>query len=255
MSVGVRKDLFSYIIIHLVKMNANGKLAISVICDNEVKAPNVEGDNSISLLINNELLIDACSSINKLISNSKVLSINIKPRLLVVTTPVNHHWGGIEALTGVSTVIMPVDNTIHGFELRNKLDELGLDVIEVGGREKVKLSFGTVEFIRVGNRRVGELLIYLPSHNLLISGCGLNLWLISDDEIMKFFRELDIRYFVGGLGATSISEYQGALLRDIIRDLRGVYPLHGTGPILRKELVSSYRNAHDVGVGSILRFG
>ncbi|WP_054844483.1 hypothetical protein [Vulcanisaeta souniana] len=236
-------------------MNASDELVINVICDNEVKAPNVERDNSISLLVNNELLIDACSSANKLVGNSKVLGINIKPRLLIVTTPVNHHWGGIDALTGVSTVIMPVDNTIHGFELRSKLDELGLDVIEVGGREKVKLSFGTVEFIRVGNRRVGELLIYLPNYGLLISGCGLNLWLINDSDIVKFFRELGIKYFIGGLGATSISEYQGALLMDVIRWLNGgVYPLHGTGPRLRKELVITHRNIHDAGAGSILRF-
>ncbi len=235
-------------------MNASDKLAISVICDNEVKAPNVEGDNSISLLINDELLIDACSSANKLTGNSKALGINIKPRLLVVTTPVNHHWGGVNALTGVSTVIMPVDNTMHGFELRSKLEELGIDVIEVGGREKVRLGLGAVELIRVGNRRVGELLIYLPSHNLLISGCGLNLWLIKDDELARFFKELDVRYFVGGLGATSISEYQGVLLRHIIRNLSGVYPLHGTGPRLRRELVSNYRNVHDVGAGSVLRF-
>ncbi|WP_243678567.1 hypothetical protein [Vulcanisaeta distributa] len=84
----------------------------------------------------------------------------------------------------------------------------------------------------------------------------MNLWLINDDEITRFFRELDVRYFVGGLGATSISEYQGVLLRDIIRGgLSGVYPLHGTGPRLRRELVSGYRNVHDVGTGSILRFG
>ncbi|WP_243666257.1 hypothetical protein [Vulcanisaeta sp. JCM 16159] len=87
-----------------------------------------------------------------------------------------------------------------------------------------------------------------------MSGCGLNLWLINDDEITKFFGELGVRYFVGGLGATSISEYQGALLRDIIRNLGGVYPLHGTGPRLRRELVSNYRNAHDAGTGSVLRF-
>ncbi len=98
------------------------------------------------------------------------------------------------------------------------------------------------------------MLIYFPSHKLLISGCGLNLWLINDDEITRFFKELDVKYFVGGLGATSISEYQGALLRDIIRGLSGVYPLHGTGPRLRRELVSGYRNVHDVGTGSILRF-
>lgn len=131
-------------------MNANNELAINVICDNEVKAPNVEGgDNSISLLVNNELMIDTCSSVGKLISNSKVLGINIKPRLLVITTPVNHHWGGIDAVGDVSAVVIPVDNTMHGFELRSKLEGLGLDVIEVGGRERVKLGFGAVEFIRL----------------------------------------------------------------------------------------------------------
>ncbi len=49
----------------------------------------------------------------------------------------------------------PIDNTMHGFELRSKLEGgLGLDVIEVGGRERVKLGFGVVELIRVGNRRL-----------------------------------------------------------------------------------------------------
>ena len=238
-----------------MEMNANNELVINVICDNEVKAPNVEGDNSISLLINNELLIDTCSGVSKLISNSRALGINVRPKLLVITTPVNHHWGGIDAVSGLSAVAIPVDNTMQGFELRGKLEGLGLDVIEVSGRERVRLGFGTVELIRVGNKRVGELLIYIPSHRLLISGCGLNLWLINDDELTRFFRELGVRYFVGGLGATSISEYQGALLRDVIRELSGVYPLHGTGPRLRRELVSGYRNVHDVGTGSVLRFG
>ncbi len=44
------------------------------------------------------------------------------------------------------------------------------------------------------------MLVYFPSHKLLISGCGLNLWLINDDEITRFFKELDVKYFVGGLG-------------------------------------------------------
>ncbi|GAB6948387.1 hypothetical protein JCM16161A_25170 [Vulcanisaeta sp. JCM 16161] len=235
-------------------MNANNELVMNVICDNETKAPNVEEDNSVSLLINNELLIDTCSSVNKLINNSRVLGIDIRPRLLIITTPVNHHWGGVDAITNALTVAVPVDSTMHGFELRNKLEGLGLDVIEVGGRERIRLGFGDVELIRVGNRRVGELLVYFPSYKLLVSGCGLNLWLINDDEITRFFRELGVKYFVGGLGATSISEYQGALLKDVIRGLSGVYPLHGTGPRLRKELVSNYRNVHDVGAGSILRF-
>ncbi|WP_243675053.1 hypothetical protein [Vulcanisaeta distributa] len=191
-----------------------------------MKAPNVNGgDNSISLLVNNELMIDTCSSTSKLISNSKALGISIKPKLLVITTPVNHHWGGgIDAINGVSTVAIPVDNTMHGFELRSKLYELGLDALEVDGKERIKLALGPVELIRVGNKRVGELLIYFPNHKLLVSGCGLNLWLIDDDEITKFFGELGVRYFVGGLGATSISEYQGALLRDIIRNLGGGLP-------------------------------
>ncbi len=89
-------------------MNANNELSINVICDNEVKAPNVEEDNSISLLVNNELMIDTCSSVGKLISNSKVLGINIKPRFLVITTPVNHHWGGgIDAVGDASAVAIP----------------------------------------------------------------------------------------------------------------------------------------------------
>ncbi|WP_243666258.1 hypothetical protein [Vulcanisaeta sp. JCM 16159] len=123
-------------------MNASNELVINVICDNEVKAPNVNGDNSISLLINNELMIDTCSSTSKLISNSKALGISIKPKLLVITTPVNHHWGGIDAINGVSTVAIPVDNTMHGFELRSKLYELGLDALEVDGRERIKLTLG-----------------------------------------------------------------------------------------------------------------
>ncbi len=236
-------------------MNANNELVINVICDNEVKAPNVEGDNSVSLLINNELMIDACSSVDRLTGNSRALGINIKPRLLIITTPINHHWGGIDAVGDVGVVAIPVDNTMNGSELRSKLKGLGLDVIEVGGRERVRLGLGAVELIRVGNRRVGELLVYFPSHRLLISGCGLNLWLIDDGELARFFKELGVRNFVGGLGATSISEYQSALLRDVIRGLDSVYPLHGTGPRLRRELVSSFRNVHDVGAGSTLRFG
>ncbi|MGC9152300.1 MAG: hypothetical protein ACP5GY_01025 [Vulcanisaeta sp.] len=234
---------------------SNDELMINVICDNEVKAPNVDRDNSVSLLVGGDLLVDTCSSAERLLGNAKALGINLKPRLLVITTPVNHHWGGLEALSSVSTVVIPVDNTVNSFELRDRLDKLGVDVIEVGGRERVKVSFGSVEFVRVGNRRVGELLVYVPGHKLLISGCGLNLWLIDDEQLLRFFKELDIRYFVGGLGATSVSEYQGALLKDIVRGLVGVYPLHGTGPRLRKELVSSYRNVHDVGAGSVLRIG
>lgn len=236
-------------------MNVNDELTIHVICDNEAKMPNVDSDNSVSLLINNELMIDACSSAGKLLGNMKAMGINVRPRLLVITTPINHHWGGLEALTIIDKVVIPVDNTMSGFELRNRLDVLGFDVIEVGGWERLRVGFGTIELIRVGNRRVGELLIYVPSHKLLISGCGLNLWLINDDELLRFFKELDVRYFVGGLGATSISEYQGVLLRDIIRNLVSVYPLHGTGPRLRKELASSYRNVREVGAGSILRIG
>ncbi|MFB6469978.1 MAG: hypothetical protein TU36_001890 [Vulcanisaeta sp. AZ3] len=234
-------------------MSVNNELIISVICDNETKALNIESDNSISLLINNELLIDACSSTDKFLGNARALGLNAKPRLLAITIPVNHHWGGIDALSGITTVAVPVDYTMHSFELRDKLNKLGFDIIEVSDRERLRLDFGDVELIRIGNKRIGELLIYVPSHKLLISGCGLNLWLINDDELLRFFKGLDIRHFVGGLGATSVSEYQGVLLKDIIRNLSSVYPLHGTGPILRRELLSSYRNAHDVGAGSILR--
>ncbi|KUO80947.1 MAG: hypothetical protein AT718_06885 [Vulcanisaeta sp. JCHS_4] len=234
-------------------MNANNELIIDVVCDNEVKAPGIQGDNSISLLINGELMIDTCSSTERLLGNMKAMGINANPRLLVISTPINHHWGGLDALAGVAKVAIPIDNTVNSFELRDRLDRLGFDVIEVGGRERFKLGFGSVELIRVGNKRVGELLIYIPSHKLLISGCGLNLWLIDDDQLLRFFKELDIRHFVGGLGATSTSEYQGVLLRDIIRNLTSIYPLHGTGPKLRRELVSNHRNAHDVGAGSIVR--
>jgi len=234
-------------------MNANNELVIDVVCDNEVKAPGIQGDNSISLLINGELMIDTCSSTERLLGNMKAMGINANPRLLVISTPINHHWGGLDALAGVAKVAIPIDNTVNSFELRDRLDRLGFDVIEVGGRERFKLGFGSVELIRVGNKRVGELLIYIPSHKLLISGCGLNLWLIDDDQLLRFFKELDIRHFVGGLGATSTSEYQGVLLRDIIRNLTSIYPLHGTGPKLRRELVSNHRNAHDVGAGSIVR--
>jgi len=234
-------------------MNANNELVIDVVCDNEVKAPGIQGDNSISLLINGELMIDTCSSTERLLGNMKAMGINANPRLLVISTPINHHWGGLDALAGVAKVAIPIDSTVNSFELRDRLDRLGFDVIEVGGRERFKLGFGSVELIRVGNKRVGELLIYIPSHKLLISGCGLNLWLIDDDQLLRFFKELDIRHFVGGLGATSTSEYQGVLLRDIIRNLTSIYPLHGTGPKLRRELVSNHRNAHDVGAGSIVR--
>ncbi|PLC68024.1 hypothetical protein B7L70_05515 [Vulcanisaeta sp. EB80] len=234
-------------------MNANNELVIDVVCDNEVKAPGIQGDNSISLLINGELMIDTCSSTERLLGNMKAMGINANPRLLVISTPINHHWGGLDALTSVAKVAIPIDNTVNSFELRDRLDRLGFDVIEVGGRERFKLGFGSVELIRVGNKRVGELLIYIPSHKLLISGCGLNLWLIDDDQLLRFFKELDIRHFVGGLGATSTSEYQGVLLRDITRNLTSIYPLHGTGPKLRRELVSNHRNAHDVGAGSIVR--
>jgi hypothetical protein len=234
-------------------MNANNELVIDVVCDNEVKAPGIQGDNSISLLINGELMIDTCSSTERLLGNMKAMGINANPRLLVISTPINHHWGGLDALAGVAKVAIPIDNTVNSFELRDRLDRLRFDVIEIGGRERFKLGFGSVELIRVGNKRVGELLIYIPSHKLLISGCGLNLWLIDDDQLLRFFKELDIRHFVGGLGATSTSEYQGVLLRDIIRNLTSIYPLHGTGPKLRRELVSNHRNAHDVGAGSIVR--
>ncbi len=59
--------------------------------------------------------------------------------------------GGVDAVSDVSVVaIPPVDNTMHGFELRSKLEGgLGLDVIEVSGRERVKLNFGVVELIRL----------------------------------------------------------------------------------------------------------
>jgi len=236
-------------------MNANNELVIDVVCDNEVKAPGIQGDNSISLLINGELMIDTCSSTERLLGNMKAMGINANPRLLVISTPINHHWGGLDALAGVAKVVIPIDSTVNSFELRDRLDRLGFDVIEVGGRERFKLGFGSVELIRVGNKRVGELLIYIPGHKLLISGCGLNLWLIDDDQLLRFFKELDIRHFVGGLGATSTSEYQGVLLRDVIRNLASIYPLHGTGPKLRRELVSNHRNAHDVGAGSIVRIG
>ncbi|WP_069807362.1 hypothetical protein [Vulcanisaeta thermophila] len=236
-------------------MNNNTELTLRIICDNEARSPGVIPTNSLSIYINDEILIDACSGPDEFTHNIRALNINLRPRLAIITTPVNHHWGGLVALRGiVNTVIIPTDNTWFGSELRGKLEELGFDVFEVGGNERLRTGFGELELIRVGNKRVGELLIYVPSHGLLISGCGLGMWFINDDELLSFFKRLGIRYFVGGLGASAVSEYQGSIIRGLIRNLRGVYPLHGTGPRLRRELVS-LRNVHDVGAGSVVRLG
>lgn len=234
----------------------NNELTLRVICDNEVRGPGLIPTNSLSIYMNDEVLIDACSGPTEFISNTKVLNINPRPRWIIITTPVNHHWGGLLALgDAIKTVIMPMDSTWFGVELRSKLEELSIDVIEIGGIERLRTGLGEIELIRVGNKRVGELMVHIPRYKLLISGCGLGMWFIDEDELLRFFKGLDIEYFVGGLGATSISEYQGSLLRSLIRDLKGVYPLHGTGPRLRRELVSSMRNVHDVGAGSIIKFG
>ncbi len=230
-------------------------IEIRVLCDSRVKALGVIADNSISLLVNDVLLIDACSSYEKLTKNAMALGVDLSSiKYAIITSTSRHHWGGIEALRGnLETTFVPYDTSSHGKALIERLNDICTKIVMVRNeRDEHIPRVGHVRLIRIGNERIGELIVLFPDVRIVIVGCGLALWLF-EDRIVEFFKKLGVREFVGGLGASSVSFYQVTLLQDLLRLFSNVYPLHSVGPKLREELIRRFRNVRDVGIGSVIR--